>query len=117
MSIAELEAAQLQLEQATGGLWREAWYRLTRNVGAIVGATIVAVFAIGGILQPQPPGGDHLLGLDIQGRDVFSRIVYGARYTLLIGVVSVGIGLSVGLVLGAMAGYVGGILDSIVMRL
>jgi peptide/nickel transport system permease protein len=137
MSVAEIEAAQLELEQATGGLWREAWYRLTRNVGAIVGAAIVAIFAIaavgapwiaphdpandiftvGGILQPEPPSRDHLLGLDIQGRDVFSRIVYGARYTLLIGVVSVGIGLSVGLVLGAFAGYVGGILDSIVMRL
>jgi peptide/nickel transport system permease protein len=137
VSIAEIEAARLQLEQPTGGLWREAWYRLTRNVGAIVGAAIVAVFAIaavgaqwiaphdpasdiftiGGILQPQSPSGDHLLGLDIQGRDVFSRIVYGARYTLMIGVVSVGIGLSVGLVLGAMAGYVGGILDSIIMRL
>ncbi len=137
MSIAELEAAQLHLEQPTGGLWREAWYRLTRNVGAIVGAAIVALFAIaalgapwiaphdpandiftvGGILQPQPPNDDHLLGLDIQGRDVFSRIVYGARYTLMIGVVSVGIGLSVGLVLGALAGYVGGLLDSIVMRL
>jgi peptide/nickel transport system permease protein len=136
VSVAELEAAQL-LEQPTGGLWREAWYRLTRNVGAIIGGAIVALFAIaalgapliaphdpandiftiGGILQPQPPSGDHLLGLDIQGRDVFSRIIYGARYTLLIGVVSVGIGLSVGLVLGALAGYVGGIVDSIVMRL
>jgi peptide/nickel transport system permease protein len=137
MSVAEIEAAQLQLEQPTGGLWHEAWYRLTRNVGAIVGAAIVAIFAIaalgapwiaphdpandvftvGGILQPEPPSRDHLLGLDIQGRDVFSRIVYGARYTLMIGVVSVGIGLSIGLVLGALAGYVGGILDSIVMRL
>jgi peptide/nickel transport system permease protein len=137
VSVAELEAAQIQLEQPTGGLWREAWYRLTRNVGAIVGAAIVILFAIaavgapwiaphdpandiftvGGILQPQPPGSGHLLGLDIQGRDVFSRIVYGARYTLMIGVVSVGIGLSVGLVLGALAGYVGGLLDSIVMRL
>jgi peptide/nickel transport system permease protein len=137
MSVAEIEAAQLELEQPTGGLWREAWYRLTRNVGAIVGAAIVAIFAIaavgapliaphdpandiftiGGILQPEPPSRDHLLGLDIQGRDVFSRIVYGARYTLMIGVVSVGIGLSVGLVLGALAGYVGGLLDSVVMRL
>jgi peptide/nickel transport system permease protein len=137
MSVAEIEAARLELEQPTGGLWREAWYRLTRNVGAIVGAAIVAIFAIaaigaqwiaphdpandiftiGGILQPEPPSRDHLLGLDIQGRDVFSRIVYGARYTLMIGVVSVGIGLSVGLVLGALAGYVGGLLDSIVMRL
>src|ERR671939_27670 len=137
MSVAEIEAAQLELEQPTGGLWREAWYRLTRNVGAIVGAAIVVVFAIaalgapwiaphdpandvftvGGILQPEPPGHGHLLGLDIQGRDVFSRIVYGARYTLMIGVVSVGIGLSVGLVLGALAGYVGGLVDTLIMRL
>ena len=97
MSVAELEIAELQLEQPTGGLWNEAWYRLTHNVGALVGAVLVLVFVIcalgaqwiapshpsndvhlvGGILQPQPPSTDHLLGLDLQGRDVFSRIVYG----------------------------------------
>lgn len=137
MSVAELEAAQIQLEQPTGGLWREAWYRLRRNPGALIGFALVLLFVIaaagapwiapadpandtflvGGILQPEPPSRDHLLGLDIQGRDVFSRIVYGARYTLFIGVVSVGIGLAVGLVLGAIAGYVGGFVDSVVMRL
>ena len=137
MSAAELEIAEIQLEQPTGGLWSEAWYRLTHNVGAIIGAVLVAVFVIlavgaqwiapshpsndvhlvGGILQPQPPSTEHLLGLDLQGRDVFSRIVYGARYSLLIGVVSVGIGLSVGLLLGAFAGYVGRWPGAIVMRL
>jgi peptide/nickel transport system permease protein len=137
MSVAELEIAEIQLEQPTGGLWNEAWYRLTHNAGAIIGAVLVSVFVIsalgaqwiapshpsndvylvGGILQPQPPSKDHLLGLDLQGRDVFSRIVYGARYSLLIGVVSVGIGLSVGLLLGAFAGYVGRWPGSIVMRM
>ena len=137
MSAAELELTEIQLEQPTGGLWSEAWYRLTHNVGAIIGAVLVAVFVIlavgaqwiapshpsndvhlvGGILQPQPPSTEHLLGLDLQGRDVFSRIVYGARYSLLIGVVSVGIGLSVGLLLGAFAGYVGRWPGAIVMRL
>jgi ABC-type dipeptide/oligopeptide/nickel transport system permease subunit len=137
MSLAELEAVEIQLEQPTGGLWHEAWYRLRHNVGAIVGATIVLAFVlaglfapwiapahpsndtflVGGILQPEPPSMDHLLGLDIQGRDVFSRIVYGARYSLLIAVVSVGIGLSVGLVLGATAGYLGGYTDSVIMRI
>jgi peptide/nickel transport system permease protein len=137
MSLAEAQAVEIQLEQPTGGLWREAWYRLTHNVGAIVGAVIVLLFVfggalapwiapahpsnetflVGGILQPEPPSTDHLLGLDIQGRDVLSRIVYGARYSLLIAVVSVAIGLSVGLVLGAVAGYLGGFTDSAIMRL
>jgi peptide/nickel transport system permease protein len=137
MSVAELEAAQIQLEQPTGGLWHEAWYRLTHNVGAIIGGVLVALFVvaalgaqwiapahpsnetflIGGILKPEPPSLDHLLGLDIQGRDVFSRIVYGARYSLLIGVVSVSIGLSIGVLLGSIAGFVGGYIDALVMRL
>jgi peptide/nickel transport system permease protein len=136
MSVAELESIELQLDQPSG-LWNEAWYRLTHNVGAIVGAVIVGVFVVAavfapliapahpssdvflvnGILQPQPPSLDHWLGLDIQGRDVFSRIVYGARYTLLIGVVSVAIGFSIGVFLGSIAGYLGGYFDSGIMRL
>jgi peptide/nickel transport system permease protein len=136
VSLAELESVEIQLEQPTGGLWREAWYRLTHNAGAIIGGVLVALFVIAalgapwiaphhpsndvfiveGILKPEPPSRDHLLGLDIQGRDVFSRIVYGARYSLLIGVVSVTIGLSIGLLLGAAAGYLGGFTDSGIMR-
>jgi peptide/nickel transport system permease protein len=63
------------------------------------------------------PSPEHLLGVDQLGRDEFSRILYGARYSLLIGVVSVSVGLSIGLVLGAIAGYLGGIVDSLIMRL
>ena len=137
MSVAELEIVEIQLEAPAGGLWSEAWYRLRRNVGAIIGFVIVAAFVIAAvfapliapshpsndvylvdqILQPQPPSTEHLLGLDIQGRDVFSRIVYGARYSLLIGVVSVSIGLSIGMLLGAVAGYFGRFVDSTIMRL
>ena len=85
MSAAQLEITELQLEQPTGGLWNEAWYRLTRNKGALVGAFLVSVFVVcalgaqwiapshpsndvflvDGILQPQPPSRDHLLGLDL----------------------------------------------------
>jgi peptide/nickel transport system permease protein len=135
MSVAELEAREIQLE-APSGLWSEAWYRLVRNPGAILGAFFVATFVVVALFAPliapedpeaarperlnlgTPPGPsfDHWFGLDLQGRDEFSRIVYGARYSLLIGVVSVAIGLSIGLILGAIAGYVGGLIDSFVMR-
>jgi peptide/nickel transport system permease protein len=133
VSVAELEAREIELE-APSGLWREAWHRLRRNPGAIVGFFFVAVFVVAavfaplvapygpleqaqaGVLDTQPPSREHWFGLDELGRDEFSRVVYGARYSLLIGVVSVAVGLSIGLVLGAIAGYVGGIVDSVIMR-
>jgi peptide/nickel transport system permease protein len=63
------------------------------------------------------PSSEHWFGIDPLGRDLFSRVVYGARYSLLIGVVSVAVGLSIGLVIGAIAGYAGGWVDSVLMRL
>jgi peptide/nickel transport system permease protein len=136
MSIAQLEAREVELE-APSGLWREAWQRLRRNPGALVGFALVGLFVILALFAPliapfdprqqdlsllrggccPGPGDGHWFGVDDLGRDEFSRVVYGARFSLLIGVVSVAVGLSVGLVLGAIAGYLGGIVDSIVMRL
>jgi peptide/nickel transport system permease protein len=135
VSVAEIEATRLeQLEPATG-LWRDAWHRLLRNPGAIVGFVFVSLFVIAavfapviaphdplqqglrdGLLLPEKPSREYWFGLDLLGRDMFSRIIYGARYSLLIGIVSVTVGLSVGLVLGAIAGYFGGVVDSVIMR-
>ncbi|MBN1319478.1 MAG: ABC transporter permease [Thermoleophilia bacterium] len=64
----------------------------------------------------QPPSRDHPLGTDRMSRDITSRIIYGARASLLVGVVAVGIMLVIGLVMGAVAAYYGGIWDSIIMR-
>jgi peptide/nickel transport system permease protein len=136
MSVIEFEAREIELEAPTG-LWRDALRRLVRNPGAVLGGLLAAVFVFIAVFapviapedpnhqdlsrlnlgQPVGPSLDHWLGIDLLGRDEFSRIVYGARYSLLIGVVAVIIGFSAGLVLGAIAGYVGGIVDSIVMRL
>ncbi len=63
------------------------------------------------------PSADHFFGVDPLGRDLFSRVVYGARYSLLIGIVSVAVGLSIGALIGAAAGYLGGWVDSVLMRL
>ena len=137
MSVAEIEAVDLQLEGAPSGLWREAWSRLRRNPVAIIGFCLVAFFALIALLAPliapyspidqigfsqctvsgcPGPSSAHWLGLDLNGRDELSRIIYGARYSLLIGFVSAGSGLSIGLVLGSIAGYAGGIIDTIIMR-
>jgi peptide/nickel transport system permease protein len=136
MSVAEAEAREVQLE-APSGLWSEAWHRLRHNHGAVVGFVLVAIFVTVALFAPliapyEPraqnldllqgaccpgPSADHLFGVDPLGRDVFSRVVYGARFSLLIGVVSVAVGLSIGLVIGATAGYVGGWVDSVLMRL
>lgn len=63
-----------------------------------------------------PPSAEHWLGTDDLGRDVFARMVYGARISLSVGFVAVGIATAIGLVLGALAGYFGGWMDEIIMR-
>ena len=138
MSVAEIESYEIARDaRATGGMWREASHQLIRNPAAIFGGVLVLMFVIAAIFAPLiapygpldqnlsllkaggiPPGpsAHHILGVDLVGRDVFSRILYGARYSLLIGVVSVSVGLSIGLILGSIAGYLGGAVDNVVMR-
>jgi peptide/nickel transport system permease protein len=117
---------------------RDVLLRLRRNPGALVGAAIVglvvglAVFAP--LIAPETPSGqayldrlggrccpgpstDYWFGLDDLGRDVFSRIVYGARVSLIVAVASVSLALVVGGLLGSVAGYFGGAADSTIMRI
>jgi ABC-type dipeptide/oligopeptide/nickel transport system permease subunit len=108
--------------------------KLARSVTAVAGAAIILLFVIGAIFAPlisphdpveqaisdrqQPPfTPGHILGTDELGRDILSRIIYGARISLVIGLVSVGISLVFGLVIGTLSAYYGGWLDRIVMRL
>jgi peptide/nickel transport system permease protein len=137
VSVAEIEAREVALEPGGGGLWREAWSRLRRDPGALVGFALVGTFVFVAVFAPfiapedprvgdlsrlggtccPGPSAEHWFGIDQQGRDELSRIVYGARYSLLIGVVSVAVGLSLGIIFGSIAGYVGGAVDSVIMRL
>jgi peptide/nickel transport system permease protein len=114
------------------GLWRDAFSRLIRNGPALVGLFFIAVFVLAAVFAPliasgdpvagnladrlKVPGGAHLMGTDLQGRDEFTRILYGARVSLMVGVVSVLMGLVMGGLVGAAAGAVGGKVDNILMR-
>jgi len=135
MTVAQIDVADV-LPATSGGLWHDAWARLRKNPGAIVGAFIVSSFVIIAIFAPllapyspkevnlnalgtsccPGPSAQHWFGVDQLGRDEFSRILYGARYSLVIGIVAVAAGLSVGLLLGSIAGYFGGFTDSLIMR-
>ena len=100
-----------------------AWFGslvIVLMVLAAVAAPLIArhdPVAIDLVNQLRPPSPTHWMGTDIQGRDVWARLVYGARISLSVGLVSQGIALSLGLVLGLIAGYYGRWVDELVMRL
>ena len=114
-------------------LWSDAWRRLLANKAAVAGGIILLVLIFLAIFAPwiaphsysyqnlelgaQPPSSDFLLGTDTLGRDLFSRILYGARVSLLVGFVATGVALVIGVSWGIVAGYFGGRVDSVMMRI
>jgi peptide/nickel transport system permease protein len=109
------------------------WQSIRRQRLALTGALIVAFFALVAIVGPslapygpteqfiedrlQPPGGNYLLGTDEFGRDIFSRLLYGARISFQVGAIAVGIAGALGIALGLIAGYVGGWVDNLLTML
>jgi len=114
-------------------LWADAWRRLLANKAAVAGGIILLTLIMLAILAPwiaphsysyqnldlgaQPPSPTHILGTDTLGRDLFSRILYGARVSLLVGFVATAVALVIGVSWGIIAGYFGGRVDSIMMRI
>lgn len=114
--------------------WVEVWRRLTKNKMAILGLIILVILILAAIFADQianydnvvikqnlmerlqAPSGKHWLGTDEFGRDIFARIVHGARVSLTVGIVAVSISIIFGGILGAISGYYGGKLDNIIMR-
>ena len=109
------------------------WRRLRRNRAAMAGLAALVVFALSGILAPvlapydpfrsdlegslAGPSAAHWLGTDELGRDIFSRILHGARVSMVIGTISVSIGVAVGVPVGLFAGYFGGRFDLLSQRI
>ncbi|EZP78547.1 binding-protein-dependent transporter system inner membrane protein [Parageobacillus genomosp. 1] len=126
-----LHTVQEQTESAS--LWKEGWRRFRKNKIALVGLGIVVFFILLAIFAPllapydfkeqnlaerlQPPSSEHFFGTDDFGRDIFSRVIYGARISLWVGFFSVLGSVIVGSLLGIIAGYYGRWIDGIISRL
>lgn len=135
---ARLSAARSQKKQRT--LWGDAFRRLRRNKLAVISVcwilSVVLVACSADLWVPQvlgsptaidsataagrsllPPSLEHPFGTDLLGRDVLSRVIYGARVSLAVGLLATSISTAIGLIMGALAAYYGGVWDVIIMRL
>lgn len=124
--------AEVQLEKTTGP-WREAWIGFRKSKVAVVGAAIVLFFILLALFGPlvtkegineqlmadrlKPPSSEYWFGTDDFGRDIFSRIIHGARISLSVGFFSVVGSIVVGSILGIVAGYYGRWIDTIISRI
>jgi peptide/nickel transport system permease protein len=112
------------------------WLRFSKNYLAMAGLFFLILIAVLAILAPWiapypndaklgvnfqkallPPSKDHIFGTDEAGRDIFSRLLFGARISLMLAVIVLGIAFSIGVPLGIIAGYYGGAVDQIIMRI
>ena len=123
------------LEHAEQGasLWRDAWQRLRKNKMAVGGGITLLLFILMALLTPwlapysyeaqnldlgaSPPSAAHWLGTDVFGRDVLTQVMYGGRVSLAVGFIATAVALLIGVTWGAVAGYVGGRVDAVMMRI
>ncbi len=135
----DTEPGRMVLTKGTG-LWVDSWHRLKKNRPAMAGLAFIIILVVVALTAPllapvspyaqeldlrlAPPGtpradghGVYILGADHMGRDILSRIIYGSRISLAVGLVSEFIVSVIGITLGAIAGYYGGRVDNIIMRI
>ena len=128
-------AALSDITEAEQGssLWRDAWLRLRKNHLALFGLIVLALFVLIALLTPwiapygyadqnldlgaTPPSAAHWLGTDIFGRDLLTQVMYGGRISLAVGFIATAVALLIGVTWGATAGYVGGRVEAVMMRL
>ena len=127
------EQTALLVEAEDGAsLWHDAWLRLRKNRAAVTGGVVLVIMVVLAILTPwiapygyesqnldlgaTPPSTAHWLGTDIFGRDLLTQILYGGRISLAVGFIATAVALVIGVTWGAVAGYIGGRIDSVMMR-
>ncbi len=130
-----IQDQELETVLAARGLWQDALRRLARNRAAIGGIVVLTIIALVTLLAPlisphpfdaidwdhigTPPdlAARYFFGTDANGRDLFVRTLYGGRISLLVGIVATSVSLVIGVTWGAVAGYAGGIVDGVMMRI
>lgn len=128
-----LQVMKTDRAEGASQAWRMLWRRIIRNRSIVLGAAVLTVITLGSIfaheisdydpmkMSPrdrlQPPNATHIFGTDDFGTDIFTRVLYGGRLSLRIGILAVAIAASIGTVLGLVAGFQGGWVDAIIMRL
>jgi oligopeptide transport system permease protein len=122
-----------QTSQQRSYLWLDAWIKLRKNRMALFGFAVLATLCVVSLLTPwiapynyeeqdlmlgaTPPSAAHWLGTDIFGRDMLTRVMYGGRVSLMVGFVATAVALVIGILWGAIAGFIGGRVDAIMMRI
>lgn len=132
--VSQADSASLQPAKKKRSMAAEVWMRLCRNKMAMIGLAILLLLVFCAIfadqladyetlvikqdmsIRLQGPSAEHWLGTDEYGRDILARLIHGSRISLVVGLVSVSISLVVGGLCGALAGYYGGIVDNVIMR-
>jgi oligopeptide transport system permease protein len=136
MTTTEGEVALLEAprDAVTGGsLWRDAWRRLKKNRIAVASAAVVLLMILGSIVLPElsaydytktnlekahlPPSAAHWMGTDVHGRDLMARVFFGGRISFAVGLFATFVSFVIGVTWGGVAGYFGGRLDAIMMRI
>jgi oligopeptide transport system permease protein len=124
---------ETNLEKGTS-LWADAWHRLSRNRAAMLSLAVLACVVLACLAGPAlpwtgdpnrlalahknlPPSGGHWFGTDYLGRDILSRILSGGRVSLAVGIITTLVSVSIGITWGAVAGYAGGRIDALMMRI
>lgn len=133
--MSDAAAPSLRLREAERGtsLWKDAWHRLRKNRLAVAAAVVLLLMGIGVTAGPwlSPyrfdeqdrrlgavgPSAKHWFGTDHLGRDVFTRVLYGGRVSLMVGLAATAVSLTIGVFYGAIAGFAGGRADSVMMRI
>ena len=122
-----------QASEQRSSLWLDAWIKLRKNRMALFGFAVLLVLCVVSLLTPwiapysyeeqdlmlgaTPPSAAHWLGTDIFGRDMLTRIMYGGRVSLMVGFIATAVALVIGILWGSIAGFIGGRVDAVMMRI